>query len=242
MPKPHSASKLKEAWGVLRDFGVWALCAQILGWAGVYRLLLVVGGAVSAMDDRAKIPLQFGELAADDIAEYCSLRPDADPQVIRRRLFEGHQCLIARSEDGEMVANLWFGSGRIKVDFAGCYIEPRSKCMYLYDEFVAEHYRGLGVAGGLETYRNQYFLEQGIVLAIGAVWPGNHISLNRTRKRDYPEVGYVSAWKIFGWTRSRLSLRDNGYPPLIQAAYSSKDASRALPIERLEGAGVKRPA
>ena len=242
MPTLHSASKLKEAWAVLRDFGVWALCAQILGWTGVYRLLLVVGGAVALMDDRAKTPLRFGELTADDVTEYCSLRPDADPQVIRRRLFEGHQCLIARSEKGEMVANLWFGSGRIKVDFADCYIEPRSKCMYLYDEFVAKRYRGLGVAGGLETYRNQYFLEQGIVLAIGAVWPGNHISLNRTRKRDYPEVGYVSAWKIFGWTHSRLSLRDNGHAPLIQAAYSSKDARRALSIERLEGARVKRPA
>jgi len=50
------------------------------------------------------------------MADYCRLRPQQSPKLIRRRLAAGHECLLVRQQ-GELVHSGWVGTGRVWVPY-----------------------------------------------------------------------------------------------------------------------------
>ena len=148
----------------------------------------------------ARVPLRMTLLAPDDLSHFAAFRPDLDPEVIRRRLAEGHRCFAAWHEDRIVHAG-WATTGRAWVEFLDCELPLAPGDVYQFDSYTLEDYRGSGVAGARVAWMARYFREARARRLLAAVWPGNKAAFRPLEKAGYRACGSLRVVRLGRWRR-----------------------------------------
>lgn len=222
---PMPDESIMRAVHLLRDEGPLVVWLRFVQWLGVYRRLLVSAGVDRRAGIEARIPLEYGRLGPDEIAEYLRLRPDQDRARIRARFDAGARCVVARHE-GRIVAAAWYSLGRAHIDYLDCDLILASDVAYLEDEYVAEDARGLRVADGLASFRLGELHREGVDRVIGLFWPENHVAIRRSRRIGDQASGRLVRWQIGPWRRFVLRLHEGRREPVARVAPRGRSSTR----------------
>ena len=190
---------------ILREDGIRAFSIQTIQSLGIYRQLIVVGGYSAKMPEAEEVEIVCEELPADRIAEYMSLRKDQDREMIQRRFDRNEVCLVSRNE-GKIIAVSWIATGTTWVDYLDSSLRLADDCVYAFDSFVHESFRGKRVANALTRYRMHWLEEAGYKRAIGLIWPENKNSMRRVVRLKRGEIGNIIRYQIGPWRKFSVQL------------------------------------
>ncbi|HUC36525.1 MAG TPA: hypothetical protein VMR97_05325 [Acidimicrobiales bacterium] len=85
--------------------------------------------------------VQARELSADDLAAYCSSRPDAREAEFRRRLERGDRC-ASLWRGGRVVASRWISTQMAEIEYLGLTVGLAPDMEHQYDAYTAPDERG----------------------------------------------------------------------------------------------------
>jgi hypothetical protein len=190
---------------ILREDGIRQFWIHTIQSLGIYRRLIVMGGYSARMPEPGEVEIVCEELPPEQMAEYMSLREDQDPEMIKRRFDRGEVCLVSRNE-GHIIAASWLATGTTWVDYLDSSLRLADDCVYAFDSFVHESFRGKRVANGLTRYRMHWIEQAGYKRAIGLIWPENKNSMQRVVRLNRGEIGDIVRYGIGPWQKFSVRL------------------------------------
>lgn len=227
---------LQRASEVLRKEGFKSLWFKILGET-VYRRMVLMDRLLNEPipDIMARLPVVISLLKDTELDEYLSLRPDADPSDIRRRLSAGQRCFVARHE-GRIINASWATTRRAWIDYLGREIQLAPDEIYAYESFTAPNFRGQNIAPARLTQMLRYFRDAGYRRLLAAIMPENKHAFRPNAKLGYRSIGMMGYLKVGPWRYEFCRVKRGSQPPGESPA-TSGSAYWGGVAKRLEGKG-----
>ena len=205
---------LRRGWRVLCGEGPRSLWFKILGEI-CYRRVMVLDLPLDTLRRYGKfgISMRFDMLTEQNVEDYRSLRPDADPDEVRRRLREGLFCGLGRHQ-GEVVYASWSASGRARIDYLDLETGLAPGVLYTYQGYVKPAFRHRGVGSEIVWQGGCLAQERGYSRIVIAVMPENVGAVRFHLKNGYRMAGWIQTFWLGPWRRNRLVMHE-GAPPLF---------------------------
>lgn len=211
---PVADNPLRQALAILRREGVQS-CAirlqSVLGWRRLTLLVSDVGDPQAAVGTAALLKtVEIVEIFESGMERYLSLRPEQDPDLVRRRYRNGQRC-IALIRDGRVVGASWMGTGQSEVLFLHAMLHVSPGTIYIYDTFVDPRYRGQGISPALTEEIRRIAGPAGGHTLLRSVFPANRPAMRAHAKSGFKPAGEIGSIRIGSWqrcyTRTKLPLR-----------------------------------
>jgi hypothetical protein len=193
---------LRRARQVLREEGLKSLWFKVLGEIGYRRVTLFVREFEEhPVEIVTRVPVQLDRLQPGEIDDYLALRPEGDPDDIRRRLAAGQICFTARVA-GRLVHVCWIATGRARIAYLAREIQLAPDEVYSYESFTAPEFRGSHVAPARGAYMQQTMRRSGYRRAVAVVVPENKPAYRAVEKAGFHRVGMLRTFWIGKWRRN----------------------------------------
>jgi GNAT superfamily N-acetyltransferase len=203
----------RRAVEVLRDDGPRALWFGVLGETVYRRLALLELPLDEPLPQVApSVSVDVAELREADVDEYAGFDPDSTADDVRRRLADGHRCLVARHR-GRPVHVAWFARGRLPSEYLGRDIPLARTEAATFGTFTAPEARGQGVGPAVRASMARDLREAGCRRLLSVVLPENSASLRMTEKLGYRRIGVVGFLRVGRWRRDFCRVRRGALPP-----------------------------
>jgi len=211
---------LNRAREILHEEGLRALWFKVLGEI-CYRRVMVLHLALDTLPERHPCDenVRLEMLSEDKIADYLTLRPDADPKEIRSRLRRGFLCRLGRYA-GEVVYAAWFAPNRCRVAYLGVEVGVASGVLYGHEVYVKPAFRRRGVASQMIWQGGRLFREMGYSRIVAVVVPENTAALRLHSKNGYRLAGWIHSVWLGPWRRDWLTVREKPAPISLIRAHS----------------------
>jgi len=185
---------------VLRESGLRLLARKIFAEA-FYRRLIVYEARLEAPRRVVdlQIPVQFGLLGNDEVADYLACVPGADAEEIERHIYVGDRCYTARV-CGEIVAVRWAAFHDVQVTSLGLTLRLGDEDVYLYGAYTRPQWRRHGIAAALTADILGRLEAEGYRRALSAWIPENVPARSLHPSRGDP-MAIVGVVRIGPWTR-----------------------------------------
>jgi hypothetical protein len=172
----------------------------VSGWH--YRRVVVMERRLDGAlpDLTARLPVRMAVLSPDELPQLAAFRPDLDPDVIRRRLGQGHCCFVAWHEDRIVHAG-WAATREAWVDILDCEFPLEPGDVYQFDSYTVPAFRGSGVAGARVVWMARYFQAARMRRLFAVVWPRNEGAFRPLEKAGYLRCGSLRVVRWGRWRR-----------------------------------------
>jgi len=179
---------LRRAW-----FGLWSRM-------GYRRLLLLERRLDEPIRDLGQpIPVTIGLLREDEIEDYTTLVPDADPVDVRSRLTSGQWCFTARLDD-RLIGVRWAGAGPMRLDYLDCHVDLSADEACTYGLYTDPAFRGSPVSPTGSVAMLRHLRDAGFRRVVAAILPENDASLRSVTMTGYRPYGVIGRVKLGPWT------------------------------------------
>jgi len=190
-----------RAFEVLRQEGRGSLFFKILGELGYRRLLIIEREpGKPPIENQSRIEVSCRLLTPNDIDAYLELRPDADRSAIMHRFEAGHRCFGVWHDDCALGSRLinarWAGSGRCWIEYLDVTVEVGADAVYLYETFTTPDFRGSRVTSAGLSFMDAWLQDNGVRLALGAIWPENRSVRRSATRAGFRQVGQIGFWGV----------------------------------------------
>jgi ribosomal protein S18 acetylase RimI-like enzyme len=185
---------VRRATEVFRNEGVRSLWFRVVGEAFYRRLLLLERPFADPMAVvEPRLPVIFEGLGPGDAADYCGLRPDADPAEIERRLRGGNELCVVGRLDGRVVEACWIAIDRVRVEYLDRELRLADGVAYIHELFIAPELRGKGLDRALYTHMLRVFRDVDVqtLMATSQLETRTYRLFERIGFRRSAVVGYV---------------------------------------------------
>lgn len=199
---------LKHAIENFRDFGLRGFHLRLSAALHVYRELGFY--VCTAPEPReASLPLTYSTLRADELDEYCALRPDWGRRYAEERLECGGKCMLARY-NGAIAGFVWAMERGDRSDYISRDIPPHPDEIYLADTFTQPSYRGQGVSTAVISQCCRMYFDAGKQRAVAAILRYNGASIRAFEKAGFRLVARRGYLGIGTWRRNFDRPVENG--------------------------------
>lgn len=214
---------LRRALAILRREGVRSCAVRLQSALGWQRLTLFVSdvgdpqpvaesdGSLKTVEHLEKQEnLERVEIVESGMERYLSLRPEQDPDLVRRRFRSGQRC-IAVIRDDRVVGASWMATGPVEVAFLHAMLQVSPGTIYIHDAFVDPRYRGHGISPALTEAIRRIAGQTGGHTLLGGVFPANRPAMRAHAKSGFKPAGEIGSIRIGPWrrcyARTKLPLR-----------------------------------
>jgi GNAT superfamily N-acetyltransferase len=208
---PAKETNLRRALAILRREGARSCAVRLQSALGWRRLTLLVSDVGDPQPVVESVPsLKTVELVESDMERYLSLRPEQDPDLVRRRFRCGQRC-IAVLRDDRVVGASWTATGQVEVVFLHAMLHVSPGTIYIYDTFVDPRYRGHGISPALTEEIRRIAGTAGDQTLLRGVFPANRPAMRANAKSGFKPAGEIGSIRIGSWqrcyARTKLPLR-----------------------------------
>ena len=158
--------------------------------ATVYRRLSLLALRLEALPPiiEAELSLEFAFAGSPDLEALAALRSDLS-ELAPARMARGDRCFVARHE-GRIVFARWV-TREARIDFLGSTLALASDEIYLFDAWTDPAARGLHVATAAGAVLYHLLAEEGIRVALRAIWPENEGGIRNAKRDGFTRIGTV---------------------------------------------------
>ena len=205
-------SVLRRGWEVLRNEGPKSLWFKVLGEI-CYRRVVVLDLPLDTLRKfgRSDLSTQTDLLTDQNIDDYVSLRPDADPDDIRWRLRNGLSCRLGRYQE-EVVHASWSVKHRARIDYLDLEIGLAPGVLYSYEAYVKPAFRRKGFGSQIAWQGTQHAQRAGYSRIVVVVMPENSGAVKYHLKNGYRVIGWIQSFRLGSWRHNRLVARKEPLP------------------------------
>jgi GNAT superfamily N-acetyltransferase len=214
---------LRRALAILRREGVRSCAVRLqsaLGWRRLTLFVSDVGdpqpvaesdGSLKTIEHLEKQEnLEIVEVVESGMERYLSLRPEQDPDLVRRRFRSGQRC-IAVIRDDRVVGASWMATGPVEVAFLHAMLQVSPGTISIHDTFVDPRYRGHGISPALTEAIRRIAGQTGGHTLLRGVFPANRPAMRANAKSGFKPAGEIGSIRIGSWqrcyARTKLPLR-----------------------------------
>jgi GNAT superfamily N-acetyltransferase len=162
-----------------------------------YRRVVVLS---RSMDDPlpqmdSPFPIEITNLQEKDLSDYQRFRPEQRPPVIRKRIADGDQCFLVRSE-GQIVHSGWVATKRKFEPYLRCTLILQPDEIFLYDHYTHPFFRGNGLAQARDIFVLRHYRQKGYQRSLAVV-----ATENKPAFRPFEAIGYlpIGMFKCLWW-------------------------------------------
>jgi SAM-dependent methyltransferase/GNAT superfamily N-acetyltransferase len=198
---------------VIREGGLTSLWSKVLGET-VYRRAVLMERPLDqpALPVSPRVPVAISLLGGDQVDEYCSFRPEADPAQMRQRLEAGQRCVVARHE-GQIVHACWTTDREARIDYLDREIRLAPGEAYIYESFTSPDYRGQHIASARVAWVAQDFRDAGCRRLLAIIMPENRVAFRVPEKSGYRPIGLMGYVRLGPWRHDFCRLEQGALPP-----------------------------
>jgi GNAT superfamily N-acetyltransferase len=212
--RPVADNPLRRALAILRREGVRSCAVRLqsaLGWRRLTLLVSDVGDLQPVTESVSSLKtVEIVEIVESDMARYLSLRPEQDPNLVRRRFRNGQRC-IAVIRDDRVVGASWTATGPVEVAFLHAMLHVSPSTISIHDTFVDPRYRGQGISPALTEEIRRIAGKAGGHTLLRGVFPVNRPAMRANAKSGFKSAGEIGSIRIGSWrrcyARTKLPLR-----------------------------------
>ena len=204
---------LRRAAEVTREEGLASLWYKILGETFYRRAVLIerpLDQPIQPVSPR--VPVAISLLAENQVDEYCSFRPEADPAEMRQRLEAGRRCFVARHE-GQIVHACWTMGGEAWIGYLDRRIRLAPGEVYICESFTDPEFRGQNIAPARVAWMAQYYKDAGYQRLVAIIMPENRAAFRPPEKVGFRPIGLMGYVKLGPWRHNFCQLNRGALPP-----------------------------
>lgn len=187
-----------RALAAFREEGISGVRLRALD-ATLYRRLLISARALRDEDAAGAAPapaaLEMSFLDPGELGDYGEFRPEVSPGETRRRLDQGHRCVVAR-RDGAIVHARWISPERLESSYLGLSFDLPAGSVYIHDTFTAKGARRQGISLVVAPWYRRVLRGEGMQVMLGSTWPGNAPAREMLRASDQELIGSIGAIRL----------------------------------------------
>jgi SAM-dependent methyltransferase/RimJ/RimL family protein N-acetyltransferase len=198
---------------VIREGGLTSLWFKVLGETFYRRAVLMelhLDQPVLPVSPR--VPVAISLLGWDQVDEYCSFRPEADPAQVYQRMDAGRRCFVARHEE-RIVHACWTADKEARVDYLDREIQLAPGEAYIYESFTSPDFRGQNIAPARLAWMAQYYKDAGYRRLVAIIMPGNVAAFRPPEKVGFRPIGLMGYVKLGPWRHDFCRLKRGVVPP-----------------------------
>lgn len=152
-------------------------------------------------------------LQQKDLPDYYRLRPKQHPGIIQKRITEGDQCFLARSE-GRLVHSGWVAVNKKFEPYLRGTLILQPDEIFLYDHYTHPAFRSRGFSRTRDIFVLQHFRQKGYRRSLAVVAVENKPAFRPFEATGYHPIGmYKCLWWILGeriwqhqWEKEQLPV------------------------------------